>query len=1543
MANEINIDELQIEIAATSDKAEKSIDKLITVLDNLQTATQRCTGLAKLKNQMEKLAEASEKINKINFGSGKIQSFVNEVNKLSEIQTPNLTKLQNSIEKLAGINETLSGISFGSGNIQGLVTSLESLNTLAVPDVGSLANQLAKLRTAADSLNAMPDISDNVSQFTSAIQPLTSVGSINITSFVTSLKKLPEIATELNSMNFNSFAADLSKVTAAVTPLSSAMKTLASSYSALPANIQKVISNNTQLVTSNTKVEKSETSLSTVLTSTKAKVLALAFAFTRIYSVLEDCLESSNQYVENLNLFTVAMGDNADEALDYAETVNSALGIDTSEWIKNQGVFKQITTGFGVVEDKANTMSKNLTQLGYDISSFFNIDTSEAMTKLQSGISGELEPLRRLGYALDAATLQQIAYNHGIKQNINNMTQAQKSQLRYVAIMEQSENAMGDMARTIITPANSMRILSQQFSQLKRAIGNVVSVFATKLIPYVQVAIRLLTELANTLAEKWGFELPSIDYDSDGLSTATDEMEDYSDAADDAADAVAETVKQVQRLAGFDELNILNPDTTSDSGGTTTDDTSVDTSDWDLDLPEYDFLAGLDEQTDALYLKAKKKLDDFVKYFKEKKKEIEKKIGIVIDIKETIKKVIGKLKDLYNWVKNNRDLVKKFAVVLAAAWGVSKIVKFIDKLKALNKVIGDFAIAKWLTKPFKEFLTTFKGDEATKGASFFTKLKDGVKAFKASLTPLQTILGTIVGILASAAGSYNLFSNLTAGTLTLKKGLADVALIVAGLGVSWLFGGAVGLGIAAVTTAVAALAGVLNAVRSNANDTLDALLDSEWQTAGTNITDYAQGISDTLSELTAPESAFNSATEALGDIKDTAQEASDKIGDLLDGLSPENWDTEAMTEVQDAYADLAKNTKSYADTAISDLQNYISANAGFIEAVGGDVDALNEKLANAKDTTDEKIEEISAKIAEITSKSNISDDDITELKDLYEQLSILSGVDTGPTASSLDALSGEIETLSNTDINLENLDTTQTAIGNIASSLVSAQDELNTAKQNIDDRITYLKTAGILSEEDADNLKDTLTAAFDLKQEDINKVAEGLEPIKDALSDVVDQGLTDIENGYLENFGDFFADELFNTDRSEEEIKKQQQDWLNSVGLGGGADNFIKKAMLESGMSLSDYETIFNTDAAKEAVDTVTGYFGEQIKPITPEDLVDTDKFSEIFSDEAIAKIKENAEEAAGKVARSYVTGLKTNLGTDQSTAISDGLSDIKTDKKVTSSAKSSGNSVARNYVTGFKNGLSDKEKDVTSKVTDFGTKQNNALKLALGEHSPSTITYGYAGNYIQGFVNGMLDKASLATSTVQTLADDINAKFGAIDLTDTGETIGESLADGFKSGAEKFVDVCNTTLNRFESFELEIMNAYNDAVPTFQQIATAMGSIASSTISNIGYVSYSTQGRHIAGFSTGGMPRRADLFFANEDGKPELVGRIGSQTAVANTDQITVAIAAAVKSAILEVAETKQSDGGSDNGDTYIFIDSEEVAYRVEKRQAAKVKRTGG
>lgn len=476
-----------------------------------------------------------------------------------------------------------------AAKIDALASALTNLKVAAKGGAGltTTAKQLQSLSNAAKLINGTSLDSSKLKEFVTAMNSLSTIQKASgLSSTITALKKLPEISSSLEKADLGKFAQQMDQVASAMRPLANEMQKVSNGFSAFPIRIQKIIASNTGLTTSNQKAAKSFGVMGAGISSAQAKFGIYLVAFRRIASVMSNWVAESNSYIENMNLFTVAMGDAAQSAYDYAQEVHDALGIDPSEWMRNQGVFKQITSGFGVVEDKANLMSKNLTQIGYDISSFFNISIEEAMQKVQSGISGELEPLRRLGYALDVATLQQVAYRNGITQSINTMTQAQKSQLRYLAIMEQSSNVMGDMARTVQTPANAMRILNQQITQLHRALGNLLLPMLQIIIPWVQALVEVVTEAIQALANLFGFELPTIDYSGlDGVTTGAS-------GAEDALGGAADAAKEVKRqLIGIDELNIVAP---TKGAGTGTG--AGGGYDLGLDLPEYDFLAGLDKQ-----------------------------------------------------------------------------------------------------------------------------------------------------------------------------------------------------------------------------------------------------------------------------------------------------------------------------------------------------------------------------------------------------------------------------------------------------------------------------------------------------------------------------------------------------------------------------------------------------------------------------------------------------------------------------------------------------------------------------------------------------------------------------------------------------------------------------------------------------------------------------------------------------------------------------------------------------------------------------------
>ena len=309
-------------------------------------------------------------------------------------------------------------------------------------------------------------------------------------------------------------------------------------------------------------------------------VAAVAITFRKIGHFIAQAVTESNKYQEDLNLFTVALGQYAAEAQNYAEKVSDVMGIDPAQWLRNQGVFNTLLTGFGDTAERAQLMSQNLTQLGYDISSFFNISIEDAMQKLQSGISGELEPLRRLGYDLSQARLEQTALNLGIKESVANMTQAEKAELRYYAIMTQVTTAQGDMARTLEAPANQLRILQAQLTQAARAIGNIFIPALNAILPYAIAVVQVIREIANALANLAGFKLTEVDYS--GVNSAAVGAGSLADNLDDAAGAAK---KLKQYTAGFDELNVFAPNTGSGSGAG-----AGGTGGFDFDLPTYDFL-----------------------------------------------------------------------------------------------------------------------------------------------------------------------------------------------------------------------------------------------------------------------------------------------------------------------------------------------------------------------------------------------------------------------------------------------------------------------------------------------------------------------------------------------------------------------------------------------------------------------------------------------------------------------------------------------------------------------------------------------------------------------------------------------------------------------------------------------------------------------------------------------------------------------------------------------------------------------------------------
>lgn len=508
-----------------------------------------------------------------------LQNLINTLNRLKTATNGGATGLSKTAQGIRELSNSLKGLNSGdaSQKITRLTNALTALSQVGnVKISSSIANQLTAINTALAGLKWTDG--DKLTSLANGLRPLSELGKANMTTFINQLSKLPKVIEDLEAADIDKFTQQMTALAAAMKPFADEMQKVSNGFSAFPSKIQKLITSTEKY---NASARKATTTTGKFTSGLKAlNVAAVAITFRKIGHFIAQAVTESNKYQEDLNLFTVSLGQYAAEAQNYAEKVSDVMGIDPAQWLRNQGVFNTLLTGFGDTAERAQLMSQNLTQLGYDISSFFNISIENAMQKLQSGISGELEPLRRLGYDLSQARLEQTALNLGIKESVANMTQAEKAELRYYTIMTQVTTAQGDMARTLEAPANRLRILQAQLTQAARAIGNIFIPALNAILPYAIAVVQVIREIANALANLAGFKLTEVDYS--GVNSAAVGAGSLADNLDDAAGAAK---KLKQYTAGFDELNVFAPNTGSGSGAG-----AGGAGGFDFDLPTYDFL-----------------------------------------------------------------------------------------------------------------------------------------------------------------------------------------------------------------------------------------------------------------------------------------------------------------------------------------------------------------------------------------------------------------------------------------------------------------------------------------------------------------------------------------------------------------------------------------------------------------------------------------------------------------------------------------------------------------------------------------------------------------------------------------------------------------------------------------------------------------------------------------------------------------------------------------------------------------------------------------
>lgn len=515
---------------------------------------------------------------------------------LKTATTGGASGVRTAANQIAALNKALSGSGAVGQKLKSIAAGLKAISdvgTVKIPK--SLGTNMQSLGTALSGISD-GDI-DKLYNVADALRPLSELESAHMRSYINQLSAFPDVVRELRAADIDEFSNQMTRLANAMRPFAAEMQHVADGFSAMPSRIQRLITTTEKY---NNTVNKGSTQTSRFGISLKSiKTAGVVAGIRMIRQEISKAITESNAYQEDLNLFTASMGQYAKEAQEYAENVGEIMGIDPAKWMRNQGVFNTLLSGFGSVADRSYLMSKNLTQLGYDISSFFNISVEDAMQKLQSGVSGELEPLRRLGYDLSQAKLEQTALTLGIEKSVSAMTQAEKAELRYYAIMTQVTTAQGDMARSLDAPANQLRIFQAQLTQASRAIGNIFIPILQKILPIAIAVLRIVRELADAIAKLFHFKLTEIDYS--GVGNLASGAEDAAAGFDDATSAAKELKKSVM---GFDELNILNGNTASGSGSAGMPSGSG----FDFELPEYGFLNDVSKQADEVTQKLKNAL-----------------------------------------------------------------------------------------------------------------------------------------------------------------------------------------------------------------------------------------------------------------------------------------------------------------------------------------------------------------------------------------------------------------------------------------------------------------------------------------------------------------------------------------------------------------------------------------------------------------------------------------------------------------------------------------------------------------------------------------------------------------------------------------------------------------------------------------------------------------------------------------------------------------------------------------------------------------------
>ena len=705
---DVDITSLSVEISAESQGAELNIDKLTAAISNLRTKG-------------------------------------------------NVTKVVNSLGKLAGSIATLKQASAGMSGLDKITSFLNGLSnvntTASAKSINTVVNAIKKIPAAVSGLNGVDfySMSGSITQLTNALAPLSILDASNLKalgSAFNAIGKVPDLTDKLKATDLDSFASSCQKISAALTPLASQLDKVGNAFAKLPPQLSKVVTQANRVTAANEKQRKSYLSLSSQMNGFMRNMAKLV-SLKAIAEYLGNAVAKFNDFYEATDLFHNAMGNLSGEADTLISKMQGLLGVDPTKAMTYMATIQSLGTSFGLTSDKAYILSKNLTQLAYDEGSYWNKDVAETFTAMSSAISGEIEPIRRLGIDLSQARLQQELLALGFNKQVSSLSQADKAVLRYIAIMKQTANVQGNLAQTIQSPANQIKILKAQLDMLAKSVGSLLYPAMKSILPPLIAAVQLIREFVEWVAKLMGVKVVFTDF-----TKSADSVGGIGDAMDDTAKSTKKAAKALKDYTmGFDELNIIDPTQGSSGSGSGA---SAGNILGDVDLSGYDMFKQYNEELAKQIDASKQKIKDMLPFIGAVSAALA--LWKITNFLTDIATAISKMTDLQKLALSLATVVVEASLVFNFAKGYASSGNPLELLgEVVSAAFGSFVLWR-----------TIGADGITLGMGI---------AFVASLAGLTYALGTGEANLGDAstwiqAALTTAFGSITGITLLTNLGVA---------------------------------------------------------------------------------------------------------------------------------------------------------------------------------------------------------------------------------------------------------------------------------------------------------------------------------------------------------------------------------------------------------------------------------------------------------------------------------------------------------------------------------------------------------------------------------------------------------------------------------------------------------------------------------------------------------------------------------------------------------------------------------------------------